>query len=255
MIIPHCSGLVTLTVLLAALTLATPAPAQDEPPGFSLGVAAVANDGPYLGADTSVTPVPLLTWNSQRVSLGWPTGLRVTLFDQGDLRLSAVAAPRILRDLTDTDSAALDGIDRDTTVEAGLSLDYTWGMGGQLGLRAVTEVTDEHGGEEVVLRIAQPIPLGRVPLILGAGLTWQSAAQADYAWGVRLDEVTPTRPPYSPGEVLIPNLTVGTMLPVSANTRIMATARVDFLPDEVSSSPIVDADETFSILVGIVRNF
>jgi len=229
--------------------------AQGRPEGFSFGLAAVANDSPFVGGDVSFGLLPILGYDSRAYSVGILQGLRVTAFERDSFRLSVIAAPRFYLEILDTEGAALDGIDRNITGEAGFAIEYSLGRATEIGLRGVQEVTGEHGGQELVLNVRQRVALGSFPLILGGDLRWQSADHAEYAWGVRPEEATATRAAYAPGAVLIPGLSIGTFVPINEKTSVIATLRVDFLPDEVSSSPIVDQDMTTSAFIGITRSF
>lgn len=229
--------------------------AQGRPEGFSFGLAAVANDSPFVDGGLSFGLLPILGYDSQAFSVGVLQGLRITAYELESLRLSVIAAPRFYLEIADTDGAALDGINRAITGEAGFDLEYSLGPATDLSLRGVTEVTGEHGGQELLLNLRQTVALGGFPLTLGAGLRWQSADHAEYAWGVRPEEATATRSAYAPGDVLIPSLSIGTFIPVNGKTTIIATLQMDFLPDEVSDSPIVDQDSTTSAFVGVTRSF
>jgi MipA family protein len=248
--LPRAFSLVACLVAVPSLLQA-----QGRPEGFSFGLAAVANDSPFVGGDLSFGLLPILGYESQAYSVGVLQGLRITAYEQEALRLSVIAAPRFYLEIADTDGAALDGIERAITGEAGVDLEYSLSRATELRLRAVQEVTGEHGGQELLLTVRQTVALGGFPLTFGAGLRWQSADHAEYAWGVRPEEATATRPAYAPGDVLIPSLSIGTFLPVNDKTTIIATLQMDFLPDEVSSSPIVDQDSTTSVFVGITRTF
>jgi outer membrane protein len=246
---------ISLLLIGAVSMIPTLALSQQRPEGFSLGLATVANDSPFVGGDLSVSLLPILGYDSQAFSVGVLQGLRVTAFDRDNFRLSLIAAPRFFLEIADTDGDALDGIERDITGEAGVSVEYTLGRATEVSLRAVQEFTDEHGGQELVLDVRQRVALGSFPLVIGGGLRWQSGDHAEYAWGVKPEEATSTRPAYAPGDVLIPSISIGTFVPVSEKVRVIATLRMDFLPEEVYNSPIIDQENTVSAFVGVTRTF
>lgn len=80
--------------VLALTSLPLAALAQEQPQGFSIGVGVASGTGPYIGEDADAMALPLLRYDSDAFSIGVPDGLRVTLFDRTDFRLSAVVAPR-----------------------------------------------------------------------------------------------------------------------------------------------------------------
>ncbi|MEM7683259.1 MAG: MipA/OmpV family protein [Pseudomonadota bacterium] len=240
--------------VLALTSIPFDAIAQEQPQGFSIGVGVAGGPGLYVGEDADAMALPLLRYDSDAFSIGVPDGLRVTLLDRNDFRLSAVIAPRF-SEIDASDAPELDGLDRELTADGGIQAIYRFGDLTSLRFQAVTELTDEHGGSEVSLDLSHAIPLGRVPLLLKGGVTWQSEGLSSYLYGVSASEATGARPAYSPGDVVVPHFSVGTAIPVARNTRLIASIRADFLPDEVSSSPIVDEDVTLRGFFGITHNF
>jgi MipA family protein len=156
---------------------------------------------------------------------------------------------------TDTDSAELTGIDRDHTLDGGVQLDFDLSEATGLVAKAVMEVTDEHDGQEVMLALQHRLFLGQVPLMVDAGLKWQSEELSNYLYGVRDSEATGTRAAYSPGEVAISYPSVGTAVPISDKARIIGAVRADFLSDEVSDSPVIDKDVDATMTLGLAFSF
>lgn len=249
-----CIGRVCLlgqTVL--ALTM-VPALAQGEPEGFTIGLGAGAAISPYVGEDETTFALPLIGYNSDQFSISTGQGLRLTAIERGPLRISAVVSPRF-SGLDDTDVSELDGIDRELTADAGLVAEYGVNETLTFTAGAVTEITNEHDGQEVTLGISQRVLLGRFPVQLSGGFSWQSSDLSEYVYGVKASEATAGRPAYAPGDVFIPYVGVGTVVPVSDNASMIAGFRAEFLPDEVTDSPIVDEDVVPSLNVGVAFSF
>lgn len=240
--------------LLAAAASASAAYAQQEPDGFSAGIGVGYANSVFVDDDSTAQALPLIRYDTPQFSLGLPDGARVTLFGDDQLRLSAVLAPRFSA-LDDADSLALDGIERDVTLDGGAQLVYRFGAGTLLRVRALTELTDEHGGQELGAEISQPVPLGRQILLASAGATWLSGDLAQYTYGVLPGEAIAGRPSYDPGSVVIPHISLSTVFPVSERARIIGSVRAEFLPDAVTDSPIVDADVGISSFVGLSFQF
>ncbi|APX13460.1 hypothetical protein BWR18_18585 [Tateyamaria omphalii] len=208
----------------------------------------------FTGEGSDVQALPLLRYESERFGVGIPEGLRVTVFSNPQVRLSGVISPRFSA-LDDPDSAFLDGIDRDITVDGGAQLRYSFARGTQLQLRAVTELTDEHGGQEISAELSQAIPLGRTPLLVSAGLTWLSDDLARYSYGVLASEALAGRPEYDPGDVIIPHIALTSVFPINDRVNLVGSVRAEFLPDEVTDSPIVDEDIGVSTFLGLTYQF
>lgn len=251
----YTAGLPRVAKATFALLLgAAPALSQQQPEGFSLGLGVMGSSGLYVGEDSAAMAVPLLRYDSDAFSIGLPDGARVTLLDRSDIRLSAVISPRFSA-IDASDAPELDGLNREFTADGGVQGRYAFSGRTQLRFRAVTELTEEHGGSEVALAARHAVPLGRVPLMFEGGVTWQSADLTGYLYGVSVAEATGARPAYSPGDVVIPYLSVGTAVPITQKTRLVANIRADFLPDEVTLSPIVDEDVSVQGFLGISYSF
>jgi MipA family protein len=237
-----------------AVLSACPLWAQEEPQGFSIGVGAGVGGGSLIGQDAEVTALPLLRYDSAAFSVGIPDGVRVTVIQRDPLRFSAVLSPR-LSAIERSDAPELDGMTREVTADGGVQVDYTFGMGTRVSFRAVTELTDEHSGDEVTVGISHAIPLGAVPLIVGTGVDWQNGELSEYLYGVRADEAQAGREAYAPGDVAIPYLTIGTRVPLSDNLGLVANVRASFLSDKITDSPIIDEDVAVDALVGLTFRF
>lgn len=208
--------------------------------GFSVGLGVAAGNGIFVGEDKKATAFPILRYDSDAFSIGLPDGARVTLFDQGSFRIRGIVTPR-LSAIDSSDSADLDGFDRELTADGGIQLRYNIAQQTRLSFRAVTELTNEHGGSEVNLSVSQALPIGNFPLRLNAGVKWQSEELAAYTYGVSAaDTAASSFAQYEPGDIIIPHISIGTAIPINHRARALADVRAEFLPDEVSGSPIID---------------
>lgn len=225
------------------------------PKGWSVGVGTIVNNGIYVGEDTSTLVLPSVRYESDAVSFGVPEGLRVTVLDREPLRFSAVIAPRF-NDIGGSSAPELAGLERQQiTADGGVQVDYGFGFGTEVSLRAVTELTGQHGGSEIDLGIQQVLPLGRTPIFLGAGAKWQDAALTGFLYGVGTDETAAGRAAYTPGEAITPYLSARTAVPITERINLFAGVEAAFLPQEVTASPIVDQDLAVSGVVGLSFNF
>lgn len=228
---------------------------RGESTGFSYGLALVANDSPYADGGWEFTGLPLLSYKGEGWRVGLLDGVRYDVAGGEDFTLQLVLAPRIYQTIVDNSGDPLEGLDRQPSGEAGIEAQFALSEMTQVNLRAVQEITGVNGGSEVVLELRQTFIAGFLPVYVGAGATWQSGDLSQYAWGVFPDETTATRPAYAPGDVLIPNLAVGTFIPLGEKTSVIGALRVDLLPDAITDSPIVGRDRTTSVFLGVTRSF
>ncbi len=243
----------TLTFISAAALLAGPTFAQQQPPtGFSLGLGVAGSTDPYLGGDAGALPFPLLRYQGEGFSVGID-GLTYDVYQKQPFKLSLIAAPRISA-IEFSDNDELDGLDRNITADIGAEFSYDTGRYFAKA-KFLQEVTGEHDGQEVMLEAGTRLPLGRVPVSLSAGFSWQSEDLSAYLWGVGAGETAPGRPAYDPGDALIPFLGIGTFYPLSERVSLIGTARAEFLPEAVTDSPIVEDDVVISAFVGVGYRF
>ena len=257
--------------LLSAMSL--PAVAQtaddagqssDAPPRFGLGVGVVADERPYAGEGTRTIPFPLVSYNGERFyymgdTVGWrfikgdafelsAVGkLRIDGFDAEDLGRRELAANGINRDLLN---------DRDFEFDIGLGLRWT-GKAGEFSAQFVADATNTSDGDEANFEYAYPIEAGRGNLRPLVGFSVLSDRMANYYYGTLKKEVARGVVDYRPGEVVIPYAGIQYMQPIGEKWSFMAFARYNWLPEEITDSPLVEEglDGTGTVFVGFWRNF
>ncbi len=240
---------------LAVAAMASSGAAQGggQPDGWQIGVIAGVANNPYIGEGTQVQPYPLVTYKTGPLSIG-TLGLEYEAYQGNGYTLSVGLLPRF-SGLFNTDADELDGIDREITGDLALILGYDLGAGFNTGLRFRQEVTGEHDGQEVIFDFGYGTKVGKSMLQLRAGAGWQSEDLSGYVWGVSADEARAGRPEYAPGDVIIPFVEARMVRPINERWSLMGGLRADFLPSDVSNSPIVDEDNIYSATFGVMFNF
>lgn len=227
-----------------------------------------ANFEPYLALEDSATlvPVPVLAYQGKRFSFsGKSLSVRAAQF--GKVEFSGLLDYRFQGYDAD-DSPALAGMDdRDGTLEAGVRADLD--LGGQVDLSAqvMFDVLGNHGGYEVRGTASYTIgegPATRVTPFVGVVL--RSEDLANYYYGVDADEASIITDPalgaapfnrfaYAPGETLSPVIGVSVRQALSPKWLVFGNASHEFLPAEVTDSPIVDSDSRTSVGIALARVF
>ncbi len=238
---------------MALATFGSTAFAQaPERTGFSIGAGLAIGDSPFVDADVEFMPLPLISYEGERFSLG-VDGLSFTAFDTDAISLDLVARPRF-SGIESADSDALDGLDRNITGDVGARIGYETGRF-FASATLLQEFTGEHDGQELQIEAGTRLRAGPVPISLSAGIDWQSSDLAQYAWGVYADEATVGRPAYDPGDVVIPFVAAQAVYPLSQRVVLIGGVEAQFLPDAVTDSPIVEDDVTVSGFVGLSYAF
>jgi outer membrane protein len=215
---------------------------------LGVGAGVIGRSSPYVDGGTGVfQPIAVITYTGEDLQWFGPT-MRYGVIGNDDVRLAVTASYR-LGAYEESDSPALAGLgDRDATLMAGLALVAELPAGVNLSLGYEHDVLDQIGGGEARLVASRSFQWGLARFGPNLGLRWSSADLADYDFGVPVGAATPTRPAYDVGDTLTLEAGVSSFLELSRNWRIVFDLAVEFLPDEVSGSPIVADDH-------VVRGF
>ncbi|WP_058834242.1 MipA/OmpV family protein [Luteimonas abyssi] len=262
------------TLLLLALPCAafaqSPVPTGAQPPaerradGWSIGVGAGIIDSPYAGEGTRYRPIPLISYEGERFFFqGITAGYH--LINRDNIKISAIVAGRLdgfdIDDLSTADLAA-NGVDaahlenRHDGVDAGFSAEWV-GTPGRVRLRLLADITDTSDGQEASLHYSYPIRWGGNIIEPGVGARWMSSDLVGYYYGTLDSEVARGAPVYRPGSAVVPRVSVGVVRPLRANWTLIGDIGYDFLPSEITDSPLLepDSDGAARLLIGISRRF
>jgi len=234
------------------------------PRGWQLGVAAVLSDSPYAGEGTRVIPIPLVTYQGERlyfrgITAGWSI-LRLEGFE-----LAAIAKLRLNGfEIDDLGRAELarNGLDyrlledRDNGLDGGLGMKWS-GPAGELEVELLADVTDTSGGHELSIQYGYPFQLGRASMTPHVGVTWMSQDMASYYYGTLEEEVARGVVDYKLDALAIPHIGVSFFRPLGEKWSVIGSARYSGLPDEIEKSPFIEPDSsgTASLFVGLSRRF
>jgi outer membrane protein len=242
-------GLLSFSLLFSSSLLAQ----------WSAGVATIIPSSPYLGADTEIRVLPIVTYEGERLTWRGPSvayklsGLKRA---EPSFSLTLNLAPNQL-DTDDSDS--LDGIkDRDFSFMAGASYRHPFEFATVL-FAAETDVTNKHDGQRAVISVERHLlfdPKRRWMINLGAELEYLSANYADYYFGVNQEEQNKSAfSQYQMGSVIQPGVSLGGFYKVTKQWNVVANARWQALPDAVKDSPIVDGSSAINGFMGIIYSF
>lgn len=239
-------------LLTPAQALAQAAPREDRSDGWTLGLSVLGDTNPYLGQGSDIIPLPLVSYRQGPFEIS-TLGIEYDFLESGPWSLTAAARPRF-SGLISTDGPELDGIDREVTGDLSLEAQYDIGrFYTRFALRQ--EFTGEHDGNEARLRFGARQRLGTVGLDFSAGAAWQSSDLSQYIYGVDSVEARPGRPQYSPGDVVVPFLSLSARYQINENWSMLGSLRGDFFSDDITDSPIIEDDALISGGVGFVFRF
>lgn len=241
----------------------SPAVADDDASRWGLGLGAVAMATPHAGRGTRYMPLPIITYDSERLFFRGATG-GIHLFDNDLLSIDFIAQGDF--DGIDADDfgrreLALNGLDRDLlddrddSVEAGFDIGLQ-GRFGKLDLQMASDVLDASGGYRANAEYGYPIRLGeRATVTPTIGLSWLSADRADYYYGTLDTEVARGVVKYRPGAAVIPKVGLDLEYTFSDKWLLFGSVSYQSLPTKLGDSPLLESDHGGDLMIGVLRAF
>ena len=222
---------------------------------LGVGAGVIGRGSPYVGSDTTVLqPIPVITYNGERLQWLGPN-VQYGLIGTGRWRLAASASYRI-GVYEESDSPALIGLgDRDSTLLGGLGFRYEIPGGVNLLLRYEHDVLDQIGGGTATARLSKGFQAGWFRIAPQLQMNWLSADLTNYDFGVPPDAVTPTRPEYNTGSSISYEAGIASFIELTEDWRIILSVSAEFLPDEITNSPIVADDHIIKGFAAITYVF
>lgn len=229
---------------------------------FSFGLGAAISSSLYAGEGASISPFPLVRYDSKRFfvnrnragvhlidnggfTLDGGISLRMDGIDQEDFGRRELAENGVNRDLLD---------DRDDAIDAQITAKYTKPFG-VLELR-ISADTGGNGGH-AWMAYEYPFDVGDVTLVPGVGARYLSGNLANYHFGISSKEEARGVRAYSPGSTFLPEVGMGMRWPIGDKWAVLGDLRYRLLPSELTDSPLVEdgVDTNYSLFLGITRQF
>jgi outer membrane protein len=219
------------------------------------GVGVMSQTSPYRGSETVIVqPIPAITYIGDRVQIFGPAA-RCGLIRHGDAALAATVSYR-LGAYQEDDSPYLQGLgDRDGTLMGGLALRTKLPAGYRLAAGYEHDLLDRIDGGNGRLALEKSFQRGLLTVSPQLALNWMTAGLAGYEYGVAADRALEGRPAYRPGDAVDLEAGVNLFVELSGAWRILLNGSVEFLPAEITDSPIVDQSQVFNCFGAITRLF
>ena len=222
---------------------------------LGVGAGVIGRSSPYVGSDTTVLqPIPAITYNGERLQWLGPN-VQYGLAGTGPWRLAASASYRI-GVYEEEDSLALAGMeDRESTLMAGLGFRYEIPGGVNFLLRYEHDVLDNIGGGSATARLSKGFQAGRFRFSPQLQVNWLSADLTNHDFGVAAEEATFTRPAYDTGSSISYEAGLSSFIELTEDWIIFLNVSAEFLPNEISDSPIVGDDQVIKGFAAITYVF
>ena len=209
---------------------------------FGVGAGAIGRSSPYTDSNDNVLqPIPVITYNGERLQWFGPS-LRYGLAGSGAVRL-ALAADYRIGAYEEDDADVLSGLgDRDDTLLLGLSLQFELPAGVDLAVGYRHDALDRIGGGAANARLSRDFQTGIVRFAPQLTLNWLGEDLGNHDFGVPAAAATAARPEYRLGSTVSFEAGIGSFIELSEAWRVIVNVSAEFLPDDVTDSPIVDTD-------------
>lgn len=243
--------LISISLLCLLCTANT---AQAE---LAVGLGIASFKDPQKGMDARNMAIPLVSYTGERFNFQVTT-MTYKITDIGDFTVSALASGR-LQGYESADSPYLKGMkDRSNTLDGGISLDWNG-----FNLSYTHDLLSKHKGDDISFTYAKGFGVGKAEVMLGGGVTWQSEKLNQYYYGVAASEAMMVtvngkafnRTAYKTEDALVPKLNALMKYPLFNTWTLIAGAEVNFLPSEITDSPIIENKNAWGMFAGIAKAF
>jgi outer membrane protein len=224
---------------------------------IALGIGLASFQDPQKGMNTRQLAIPLVSYTGERLNFQITT-LSYRLVEVSDITISALVSGR-LQGYEAADSPYLTGMkDRSNTLDGGISLDWRG-----LSLSYVHDLLSKYKGDEVTLSYSKGFELGKAEVMLGTGITWQSRKLNQYYYGVTPSEARSltinnrvfNRTDYKTEDAILPKINMLVKYPVFNSWALIGGAEANFLPKEITDSPIIENKYAWGFFAGIAKAF
>lgn len=246
---------------LGLLMTSLPAMAQNEAgagsqtssPTLMLGLGAYGQQRPY--GNSQLSPVPIISFKSRLVELEGATADLNILRPTSAVTLALRARYAIGEGYEASDASILTGMaDRDGSVWVGAAVKMQLGRFSLTG-DLLKDVLSNSRGWKAKVSGAYALQAGRFLLVPRVSATRISERTADYYFGVRDSEITPTRPAYRAGSSVEFEVGGRVLYPIGGRHRLILDTSIIRRGNSVRRSPLVEDKINAEVGIGYAFQF
>lgn len=225
---------------------------------YALGVSLSLGETPYVAAENSAFAYPYLTsFRDSAFTNDWilirEGNLGVRWVSDSGWELALMGRVQTLG-LGSDDVPELRGLeDRKWTLELAPMVGYR-GWPVHIDFKTYADILDRHGGLISELTLSLPFESSRGYIVPSVRAIQYSRDFTNYYYGVSTAEAGPLRPQYQADDATNTALKLRWGYAITDKWLLSGSIGVEFLDDEISSSPIVDKDMLWSGNIGVAYN-
>ncbi|HHO0850063.1 TPA: MipA/OmpV family protein [Escherichia coli] len=223
---------------------------------LSIGAGAAYNESPYRGYNENTKAIPLISYEGDSFYVRQTTlGFILSQSEKNELSLTASWMP-LEFDPADNDDYAMQQLDkRDSTAMAGVAW-YHHERWGTVKASAAADVLDNSNGWVGELSVFHKMQIGRLSLTPALGVLYYDENFSDYYYGISESESRRSGlASYSAQDAWVPYVSLTAKYPIGENVVLMASAGYSELPEEITNSPMIDRNESFTFVTGVSWRF
>lgn len=223
---------------------------------FSVGVVGSVFVSPYKSYDTTVLPLPAITYKSDRLYLkGTSAGVHLFKNEKHELSVGASYLGLEFKPRK-TDERPLKELDkRRSTMLADLSYSYVSKIG-LVRAQIAQDVLGHSEGQLANLSLHVPWMTDTFVVMPGVGVQWASAKHNKYYYGISERESAKSGlKRYNPGQTFSPYATLEAKYKINECWDIIAKGRVEYVTGRIKNSPMIGKSFTTSAMAGVQYNF
>ena len=200
--------------------------------------------------------IPLISYEGDTFYVRQTTlGFILSQSEKNELSLTASWMP-LEFDPADNDDYAMQQLDkRDSTAMAGVAW-YHHERWGTVKASAAADVLDNSNGWVGELSVFHKMQIGRLSLTPALGVLYYDENFSDYYYGISESESRRSGlASYSAQDAWVPYVSLTAKYPIGEHVVLMASAGYSELPKEITDSPMIDRNESFTFVTGVSWRF
>lgn len=223
---------------------------------LSLGAAALWSESPYKSVDDRTYPFPLVNYQDENVFIhGLEAGYYLYNGAQDQFSIIANTTGQFFSPKRAHNRGMKDLDKRNLTLMMGGEWTHVaeWGT---IRTALTGNVLDDSNGLVWDTNYHYPLQFGNLSVIPGVGVTWQSANQTDYYYGVSTKESRRTGiSRYNADDSWSPYLDLSAAYQLTRDWKVIAGARYTQFDNEIKHSSMVDKSHQTTVWTGISYQF
>jgi len=233
-----------VVVALAALPLSAHETGNSEKPPIGVGFTLYGLDQGYDMNDVIGAGQIYIEYHGEKLDVDYDH-ISYSLYKNENMTVDVLGKNRVQGYESDDDRLFEGMEDRDPALELGGKLSLHNSVG-RISLELLADPDTAHEGTVVTLEVDKSFIANGWTFKPAAGVTWQSDEVTDYYYGVRDSEVTANRAAFKGDSAVIPHAGLDVTTGLGEDWKAGLNMNYQYLPDEITDSPLVDDEHAFT---------